>query len=371
MKDGSKTIAVITNDHAWTYNLRRELISSLLEKGYRVVLMLAYGKRVDDLVAMGCEFIEVPFDRHGKNPFSELKLIFSYLKILRKLKPCAAITYTIKPNVYGGIACSLLKIPCIANVTGLGGAVKNGGLMQVITVALYRLGLSRAQKVFFQNEENRQFMLAHGVGTRSYDLLPGSGVNLEQHSLESYPENDEKIVFLVIGRIMRDKGSDEILQAAKIVKERYPNVTFHLLGFCDGDYQEKLDDAVKNRFIEYLGMQDDVHSFIKNSHATVHASYHEGMANVLLETAAAGRPVIATDVPGCRETFDDGVSGFACQPKDVDSLVAAIEKFIALPHEDKVQMGLAGRKKMEREFDRSIVVEKYVQELNKIQTKRG
>ena len=341
----------------------------LLEE-HEVHISLPHGEYVDDMVKMGCTYWPCEFDRHGTNPVKELAQIRYYRELIKQCRPDVVLTYTIKPNVYGGVACATLKIPYITNITGLGSAVENGGLMQKITLALYRLGTKRALKVFFQNSENEKIMLSHGIGTHAHDLLPGSGVNLEQHSFEPYPESDEKIILLVIGRIMRDKGSDEILQAANIIKQRYPNVTFRLLGFRDGDYQEKLDTAVAEGSIEYLGMQNDVHSFIKNSHATVHASYHEGMANVLLETASAGRPVIATDIPGCRETFDDGVSGLSCKPKDVDSLVAAITKFIALPHDSKAQMGLAGRKKMEREFDRSIVVEKYMQELDKIQTVR-
>lgn len=362
-------ILIAANNDVGLYKFRKELIQRLL-KEHDVHISLPYGNYIDDLVAMGCTYWPCEFDRHGTNPIKELAQIASYTQLIRNCRPDAVLTYTIKPNVYAGIACAMLKIPYIANITGLGGAVKNGGLMQTVSLTLYRLGLRRASKVFFQNEENQQFMLKHGVGTRSHDLLPGSGVNLEQHAFEPYPEDDKKITLLVIGRIMRDKGSDEVFQAAKIIKQRYPNVVFRLLGFCDGDYQEKLDVAAEDGSIEYLGMQKDVHSFIKDSHATVHASYHEGMANVLLETAACGRPVIATDIPGCRETFDDGVSGFSCKARDVDSLVATITKFIELSHDSKVKMGLAGRKKMEREFDRSIVVEKYIQELNKIKETR-
>lgn len=362
-------ILIAANNDVGLYKFRKELLQKLLRQ-HEVHICLPYGSYVDDMVGMGCTYWPCEFDRHGTNPVKELAQIAFYHKLLKQCCPDAVLTYTIKPNVYGGIACSLLGIPYLANITGLGGAVESGGLMQFITLALYRLGVARAKKVFFQNEENRKFMLSHGIAKHVNSLLPGSGVNLEQHALEPYPEDDGKIVLLVIGRIMKDKGSDEILQAAKIIKQRYPNVTFRLLGFCDGDYQEKLGAAVNEGFIEYLGMQSDVHSFIKNSHATVHASYHEGMANVLLETASAGRPVIATDIPGCREAFDNEISGLACKARDVDSLVAAITKFIELSYDAKTQMGLAGRKKMEREFDRSIVVDKYIQELDKIQAAR-
>lgn len=362
-------ILIATNNDVGLYKFRKELIQRLL-KEYEVHISLPYGNYVDDLVAMGCTFWPCEFDRHGTNPVKELAQIRYYQKLIKQCRPDVVLTYTIKPNVYAGIACTMLKIPYLTNITGLGSAVENRGLMQKITLILYRLGTRHAQKVFFQNRENQEFMLSRKIGRHSHNLLPGSGVNLEQHMFEPYPENDENIVFLVIGRLMRDKGTDEVLAAAREIRKKHPNVIFRLLGAYDGPYQAKVETAVREGVVEYLGVQEDVHSFIKNSHVTVHASYHEGMANVLLETAACGRPVIATDIPGCRETFDDGASGLSCKARDVNSLVATIEKFIEIPYEVKAQMGVAGRKKMEREFDRSIVIEKYIQELNKIKAIR-
>jgi galacturonosyltransferase len=282
------------------------------------------------------------------------------LKLLKKIKPDVVFTYTIKPNVYGGMACALKRIPYIANVTGLGTAVQNGGIMQKLTLTLYKLGLKKAKMVFFQNSENQKFMLKCGIVKGNNDLLPGSGVNLEQHCFEPYPESDEKVVLLTIGRMMRDKGTNEILQAAKIIKADYSNVVFRFIGAHDGNCKENLDIAVKQGIVEYIGKQPGVHPFIKESHATLHASYHEGMSNVLLETASSGRPVIATDVPGCRETYDDGVSGIAFKPKDVDDLVRAIKEFLSLTNEQKAQMGKAGREKMENEFNRNIIISKYL-----------
>ena len=359
-------VLIIANNDVGLYKFRRELLEELL-KHYEVHISLPYGNYVDDMVSMGCIYHSCEFDRHGTNPIKEFAQIFQYRTLIKQCRPDVVLTYTIKPNVYGGIACRLTGVPYIANITGLGGAVEGGGLMQKITLTLYRHGLARARQVFFQNEENLRFMLSHGIATRNHAVLPGSGVNLERHAFEAYPEDDGSIVLLVIGRLMRDKGTDEVLAAAWEIRKKYPYVTFQLIGPYDGPYQEKVEAAVKDGVMQQLGEQSDVHSFIKNSHATVHASYHEGMSNVLLESAAAGRPVIATDVPGCRETFDDGVSGLSCKAKDVESLVAAIETFIELPYDAKVQMGLAGRKKMEQEFDRSIVIEKYMQELDKIQ----
>ena len=203
-------------------------------------------------------------------------------------------------------------------------------------------------------------MTSRGIVKATNDILPGSGVNLKQHCFEEYPESDEQVVLLTIGRIMRDKGVNEILQAAKIIKAEYPNVIFRFIGSYDEDYEQKVSQAVKDGIVEYIESQPQVHSFIAESHATLHASYHEGMSNVLLETAASGRPVIATNVSGCKETYDDGVSGISFNAKDTDDLVRAIKEFLSLTNEQKAQMGKAGRQKMEKEFNRNIIVEKYI-----------
>jgi galacturonosyltransferase len=190
-------------------------------------------------------------------------------------------------------------------------------------------------------------------------------VNLEQHNFEEYPDDDKKINFLFIGRIMKEKGTGELLQAAKIVKDKYPYVQFDLLGFSEEDYSQRLDELTKLGIIHYYGQQDDVHSFIKKSHATILPSYHEGLANSLLESASSGRPVLASRVPGCIETFNENVSGLGFEVKSVDSLVESIVKFINLPYDQKKEMGIAGRRKMENEFDRNLVIDAYVDEIKK------
>ena len=213
-------------------------------------------------------------------------------------------------------------------------------------------------------------MLTHGVVTGSYELLPGSGVNLDRHCYEPYPVETEKLVFTTIGRLMKDKGTDELLKAAKAVKQKYPSVRFRVIGFFDGDYQAKIESAVKNGVIEYIEQQKEIHPFIKETHAVIHPSYHEGMSNVLREAAATGRPVLASKVPGCTETFAEGVSGFGFQAKDSADLEKVIERFIRLPYEEKEAMGKAGRQRMEEKFDRRIVVEKYMGEIRKILEER-
>ena len=314
----------------------------------------------------GCIFEPYAFNRHGTNPLAEMRMIRDYKKIIKRVSPDVVLTYTIKPNIYGGMACASLGVPYVANITGLGTAVENGGILQKITLTLYKIGLRKAQNVFFQNSSNLDFMLKHGIIKGAYDLLPGSGVNLERHYFEEYPKDNDSLTLLFIGRLMKDKGIEELIEASKVICHKHNNIKFVAIGDCEADYKERLNSIQTNCPIQFLGHQADVHSYIKNSHAVILPSYHEGMANVLLEAAAGGRPVLASDISGCRETFDEGVSGFGFKPRDVDSLCEAIEKFIALPYEKKAEMGRAGRRKMEREFDRKIVVDKYMEIINEI-----
>jgi glycosyltransferase involved in cell wall biosynthesis len=297
-------------------------------------------------------------------------LLFNYIKIIKRIKPDIVLTYTIKPNVYGGIACAVTKTPYISNITGLGTSIESQGLIQKVTLMLYRFGLRKASSVFFQNETNRKFFIEHEIVNGVSKLIPGSGVNLNKHRYEEYPSSDT-VRFLFIGRIMKAKGIDELLEAAQHVKGEYPNVQFELIGVCEEDYSEKLEELENHKIIKYHGQQADVHSFIKNSHATILPSYHEGLANVLLESASTGRPVLASKVPGCIETFEDGLTGFGFEVRSVENLIIAIHKFINLSHEQRRAMGIAGRGKIENEFDRNIVINAYLQEINKTVNKEN
>lgn len=361
-----KVVAVITNDHAWTYNLRYEILQSLLDQGYRVVLILGYGNRIEDLVAMGCEFIDVPFDKRGLNPIKDLKLLLRYWKELKKLKPDIVLTYTIKPNIYGNFVCRFLKIPCIANITGLGTAVEYGGILQKITVMLYKIAFKKIHTIFFQNKENRQFFLNRKIANpESFALLPGSGVNLQKFSPLEYP-SEEKTEFVFISRIMKDKGIDQYLDAAKAMKEKYPQTVFHICGSCDRIYEDVIKELHDHGTIVYHGMIPDVKEVLKRTHCTVHPTYYpEGLSNVLLESSACARPIITTNRSGCREVIDDGVNGFIVNQRDSQDLIDKIEKFINLSHEEKKEMGLAGRRKVEKEFDRQIVVERYSEKIKR------
>lgn len=361
--ENKKTIVILSNHDVLTYKFRKEVIQALLAEGYRVVITLPYGEKVEEMKAWGCEYIDIPaFSRHSTSIVRELKLILGYRKLLKEVKPDFVLAYTIKPNLYGGFVAATLKIPFGASVTGLGTAVQNKGKLQHLVKFMYKICLRKACCVFAQNQEIKEFLKERKVKGKIV-LVAGSGVNLAQHRFEEYPQEEEKITFITIGRLMRDKGINELLSAAREIKKDYPNVRFQLIGFDDGNYKEIVEAAVRENVVEYPGFQDDVHPWITNSHAIVHPSYHEGMANVLLECAATGRPIIASDIPGCQETFEEGVSGIGFKPQDAEDLTRALRQFLELTHEKKAQMGRAGHKKMEKEFNRDIIVKTYLDEI--------
>lgn len=364
-------ILILANFGMGLYNFRRELLEELIKQKYEVYISLPSDEYVAALEKIGCKFIDTQIERRGTNPIKDFKLLLNYIKILRKLRPNIVLTYTIKPNVYGGIACSITKIPYITNITGLGTSLENKSLVQKITLALYKLGLSRASTIFFQNKANENFFKKNVIVNNKTRLIPGSGVNLERHLFEEYPIKDKKINLLFIGRVMKAKGIDELLEAAKRIKAQYPNIHFHLVGGMEENYIQKINPLQKMDILKYHGQQKNIHSFINESHAVILPSHHEGLANVLLESASTGRPVLASKIPGCMETFEDGVTGIGFEVKNVDSIVQAIEKFINLPYEQKKEMGIAGRRKMEREFDRTNVVKAYMDEIKIVAIKEN
>lgn len=359
-------ILFLVNHDVVIYNFRLELVERLLKEGYEVHISSPYGERIDELVDLGCIYHEIEVERHGMNPLSELKLLSNYRSLLNEVKPDYIFGYTIKPNIYGAIAAKEKKIPFIANITGLGTAVENPGPVQKMMILLYKFAFTDVQKVFFQNTENRQFFIDHKIAIDKHGLLPGSGVNLKRFSTKNYP-NDDVIRFAFISRIMKEKGIDQYLEAAKTIKEKYKNVEFHICGFCEKEYEGKLNEYNENGIVIYHGMIRNVSEFLENIHCVVHPTYYpEGLSNVLLEACATGRPIITTDRSGCREVVDDGINGYKISQKNTQELVEAIDQFINLSFDEKKNMGLNGRKKVEKEFDRNIVIDKYMMEINKI-----
>lgn len=355
-------ILILANNDVGLYQFRRELIKKLLEQ-HTVTVSLPYGEMVELLKEEGCSFIDTSIERRGMNPLKDLKLLLQYISILKKNKPDLVITYTIKPNVYGGLACRLMKIPYVVNITGLGTAFQNDGFLKKIVVALYKLGLKKAKTVFFENCENRKIFLDNGIVEEEHTcLLNGAGVNLEHYKVSDYP-SDEVTRFLFVGRVMKEKGIGELFEAMMRLQADGIDCSLDILGSYEEDYKEQITQYEAEGWLHYHGYQVDVRPFIDDSHCFVLPSYHEGMANTNLECAASGRPVITSNIHGCLEAVEDGVSGFLCEKQNADSLYEVMKKFAALPYEQRKAMGLAGRKRMEELFDKRDVVQKTIEYL--------
>lgn len=359
-------ILVLTNNFLGLHSFRKEVMKTIRDAGHEVIISAPFDEKKAYFEEIGCKLIDTQFNRKGTNPLKDLGLILRYRRLLKQEKPDAVLSYTIKPNLYGGMACQMCGVPQIVNITGLGSAVENPGWLQKVTILLYKIGLRKAQTVFFQNRANMEFCELHGMVKGKKILIPGSGVNLQHHALQEYPA-DGVIKFIFISRLLKEKGIEEYLGAAVRIKERYPDTEFHILGACEDAYNEQLKELQDKGSVVYHGLQSDVRPYIGMCHCTVHPSYYpEGMSNVLLESCAAGRPIITTNRPGCGEIVEDGQTGYLVKERDVNDLTSVIERFIHLPYRQKVQMGQNARKKVEREFDRQIVVNAYLKELSEI-----
>lgn len=362
-----KKIMLTGNSEMVIFKFRLELIERLLQEGYEVYAAFpktAFGDGETISRQYGCHYIELTISSHGTNPFTDWNLLQQYKKVLYQVEPSALLTFTIKPNIYGAMAAAICKIPCITNVSGLGTAVEQPGILQLITTTFYHIATKKVQRVFFQNTENEQFFADRHIADGKRRLLPGSGVNLDHFKVFEYPYGDN-INFMFMARVLKEKGIEQYIDAAKAIRAKYSNANFHVLGVCDNEtYLIKLKEMEAQGIIQYHGQQKNVLPFQKINCCTIHPTYYpEGMSNVLLESAACGRPIITTDRSGCREIIDDGVNGYICKQKDSADLIKQIEKFMALKRKQRCDMGLAGRRKVEREFDRQIVVKAYMDEI--------
>jgi len=368
-------IALLTNNDDDVYCFRKELIERFLEEGYEVLISCPNGEKFELLQHLNYIYDDPVIDRRGTNVVADFKLLRHYKKLFKKYRPDVVLTYTAKPNVYASIAARQLKIPYINNVTGFGSVLKKKGLMKAFIMKLFKSAYRGADCIMFQNATNMQLALDNGMVKGEYRLIPGSGVDTERYPLQAYPDGGDgkegaAVVFNYIGRILHDKGVDDYIEAAKRIKPQYPNVEFNMLGFIaptEAHYEEDLRLLGEQNIVNYRGSQKDVKPFIARAHATIHPSiYGEGMSNVLLESAASGRPLITTDNPGCRETLNDGETGFMYHGGDVDALVEKIQDFLAMPNEERQRMGELGREKVKKEFSRTIVVNAYMEEIEKI-----
>ena len=361
-------ILILANHYLTLRVFRRELIQKLSES-HEVIISLPEDSKeyMDELRSFGARLVYLKnMDRRAINPIEDLKLISEYKRLLKEEKPDKVITYTIKCNIYGAWACKSQKIPCYCNVTGLGSAFNNGGLLRFATSKMYKYSMNKVEKVFFENKGNEQTVLDMKLFKQSQTyVLNGAGVNLEKFAFTPYPNDEDKITFLFFARIMKEKGVDELFYAIEKLRKEYNNLQFNFIGIYEDEYEEKVKELQSKGLIKYFGFQKNVVPFIQESNCVVLPSYHEGMANVLLEGASIGRALIATDIHGCKESIINGVSGFTCKVKDSGDLYDKIKKFALMSYDDKAKMGQCGRRHMEDVFDKRKVVEMTVEEIER------
>ena len=357
---------LMTVNAAWNiWNFRRPLVEALAADGHRITVLAPFDDAVPDLERLGCRVRPLEMSVKGLNPLEDLKLQRRFGRIFREERPDAALSFTIKNNIFGARAAKSTDVPFLPNVTGLGTAFLSGKLLQTVTEQLYRRSFADLQVVFFQNEDDRDLFLNRRlVRADQARLLPGSGIDLQRFAPAPIPPPAEPPVFLMIARLLRDKGVLEFVEAARRVKVRHPQARFQLLGAAGSENRSAIDrptvDAwVAQGVVEYLGTTPDVRPAIAAASCVVLPSYREGAPRTLIEAAAMARPLIATNVPGCRAVVDRDVSGFLCDLRSAESLALAMERFLALSPEAQQAMGAAGRAKMKREFDQTLVVDAY------------
>lgn len=372
---------VICLNTAWNLvNFRAGLIRALVAQGHEVVAVAPDDAYAARLAELGCRFVPLHMDNGGTHPGRDGLLLWRFWRLLRQEKPDVYLGYTVKPNVYGSLAAHWLGIPVINNVAGLGAVFGRGGLLVRLVRGLYQLALGRAAKVFFQNDDDRQLFITGGlVHPEVADLLPGSGVDLTRFSVTPLPSttgSDGTFRFLLVARMLWDKGVGEFVEAATLIKDRWPQAQCCLLGFLDVDNPGAISrvqmDALVAQGVIYLGTSDDVRVEIAQADCIVLPSYYrEGTPRTLLEAAAMGRPIITTDAVGCREVVDDGRNGFLCEPRNAADLAVKMERMLALSPAQRTEMGLCGRAKMEAEFDEQIVISRYLTAIDDIQARRS
>ena len=354
----NQRVLICVNHEIVIYNFRKELVDQLLVSGYQVFISSPVGDKLEYFRNKGVHIIPVQISRKGKNPLTDYQLYRNYLKMMKQIEPSIVLTYTIKPNIYAGYAARRLKIDYIPTITGLGAAL-NKGIKSFIPNLMYKVALKKAKRVFFQNQHNLDYMKKRKMVKDNVVLVPGSGVNTEEYSYQEYP-NDKELHFIFVGRVMKAKGIEEYLWLAKTIKEKYDNINFHVMGDMEEDYTQEIEELVNKGSILYHGAQASLHDYYKMCHAIIHPSYHEGLSNVLIEAGATGRPILASSIPGCQETFIEGKTGFGFEPNNKHDLLEKCEHFLNLSHHDKEKMGLESRKLIEAHFDRKKVVDTYM-----------
>lgn len=369
-------IALLTNNDDDVYCFRKELIESLIDDGYEMLISCHYGPKFELMKDISFKYDNPEIDRRGTNPLKDFRLLIHYYRLFKRYRPAVVLTYTAKPNVYASIAAHWLKIPVINNLTGLGSVINESGFKQKFIMWMFKQAYRRSACMMFQNATNMQTAIGQGMVKGDYRLIPGSGVNTDRYPLQDYPDGGNGkegsvVVFNYIGRILHDKGVDDYMAAAERIKQNYPNTEFNMLGFIEPTEEEHyaplLKTLTEQSIIKYRGSQKDVKPFIARAHATIHPStYGEGMSNVLLESASSGRVIITTDNPGCMETLEDGETGFIYHGGDVDALIETIGRFLKMDNEQRRRMGEQGRERVKRLFSRDLVVNEYKKKINEL-----
>ena len=357
-------ILILANNDVGLYKFRKELIQELIRQGNRVIVSLPDGELIPDIRKLGVKVILTDVDRRGINPLTDLKLLMRYFRMAVTLKPDLVITYTIKPNIYGGMVSRFLHIPYAENITGLGTTFQTENLVKKLVCFLYKVSSKCAKVVFFENEENKHIFLDNYlIREEQACRLNGAGVNLDEYPYMEYPGENEPIRFLFIGRVMKEKGVDELFEAARRIKKEYPDVLFDIVGPMEDEYSSVITKLEEDGIITYYGYQKDVRPFIARCHCFVLPSWHEGMANTLLEAGAMGRPLITSEIAGCKEAIENGFSGYYCKIQNMENLYQTMKKFLELPYMVRKKMGMDGRKKMEDTFDKRRVISNTIKKI--------
>lgn len=367
-----QTVAIVINTSWNIYNFRLGLLQALRNEGYRIIAIAPTDSYVDKLIALGFECHHISINSKGTNPIEDLKLIKSFYTLYNTLKPDILLHYTIKPNIYGAIAARLCGIPVINNISGLGAVFMNNRLSSKIAKLLYKLALGIPEKVFFQNHDDRTLLINLKLLTeQKTDVLPGSGVDTVKFCPMPDKRRKKVFAFLFIGRLIKDKGLIEYVQAAKILQVKYPEVQCQVLGaYYSGNpsaiTKEQMLRWQEDGIVHYLGASDHVAPIIAQSDCVVLPSYREGLSRALLEAASMAKPIITTDTPGCRDVVDDGINGFLCKLKDAQDLAIQMKKMRQLELSQRIKMGNKGREKVINEFNEQLVIDKYSQAIGAI-----
>jgi glycosyltransferase involved in cell wall biosynthesis len=363
----SRRIAIVYNTSFYIWNFRLNLIRALQEEGFEVCCIATRDRFTEKLEAAGCEFLEWDLVSSSKNPFSELKALLSLNRLLKQANPDIILCYTIKPNLYASLLWGGRR-PVINNITGLGAAFgSSSGLFPALVKRVYRLALRKSYRVFLQNPDDARVFLENGIVSEDRSqLLPGSGVDIERFQPAAGAENG-RFTFLLVARMIREKGVFEFIEAAKQLSKDRDGLAFWLLGGTGIDNPSAISDAElaqaigESRHIEYLGVSDDVRREIAQAHVVVLPSYYrEGVPRTLLEAAAMGKPLITTDEVGCREAVRDGENGFLCRARDAADLAAKMQRMLNLSDEERGRLGRSSREMAVSAFDERIVIGHYL-----------